>query len=231
MLADEAADLAGALEAFDMPLRRVVYTSSLVTSVGGSALFWQAGFYGTPYTADLLELPANVAGYRLIYPEAADRFDDELAARPVSHAVEEPAWLTRALQVAVLGGPQPENLAALVPVAGVAFAGALASFGTTPLGFEANPQLWADSLDALAEVASTIVPGQGPIGGPDDARALAAYLRACLAADGDAAAIGPGPWDGWSHRHFDEVNVERAALWARGEDRVPVSMLRLVGLA
>ena len=61
--------------------------------------------------------------------------------------------------------------------------------------------------------------------------ALQAYLYACADADGDPGAIPPGPWDRWADRHLDEINVERAAMLARGDDGVPSSMLRLAGLA
>ena len=75
------------------------------------------------------------------------------------------------------------------------------------------------------------MPGHGPIGGEEEVRDLQAYLRACAAAGGDPARIGPGPWDGWADREHDAVNVERAALLAAGDDAVPPSMLRLAGLA
>ena len=52
-------------------------------------------------------------------------------------------------------------------------------------------------------------------------RDLQGYLRACVAAAGDPARIGPGPWDEWADREHDEVNVERAALLAAGDDAVP----------
>ena len=50
-------------------------------------------------------------------------------------------------------------------------------------------------------------------------------------AAGDPATIPPGPWDQWSARENDEVNVERAALLAAGDTGIPPSMLRRAGLA
>ena len=110
------------------------------------------------------------------------------------------------------------------------FAGAMCRFGVTPLCFQGDPALWADELDRLVELAPVIVPGHGPIGGEEEVRDLQAYLRACVAADGDPALIPMGPWDSWSDRHHDEVNVERAALLATGDTSIPTSMLRLAGL-
>ena len=105
----------------------------------------------------------------------------------------------------------------LVPESDVLFAGALCCFGVTPLAFDGDPGAWADTLDELADLATTIVPGHGPVGGADEVRALQGYLRACAGAGGDPARIGPGPWDDWVGREWDVVNVERAAGLAAGD--------------
>ena len=94
-----------------------------------------------------------------------------------------------------------------------------------------RPGRWADELDRIVDLAPIVVPGHGPIGGEEEVRDLQAYLRACVAAAGDPARIGPGPWDEWADRSHDEVNVERAARLAAGDDGVPEAMLRLAGLA
>ena len=64
----------------------------------------------------------------------------------------------------------------------------------------------------------------------EEVRDLQGYLRACVRADGDPAAIPRGPWDAWRQREHDEVNVERAAMLARGDTSIPPSMLRAAGL-
>ena len=110
-------------------------------------------------------------------------------------------------------------------------AGAMACFGVTPNAFDGDPLAWADALGELGDLAPVIVPGVGPVGGPDDVLALQAYLYACADAEGDPSKIPTGPWDAWPDRHLDEVNVERAAMLAAGDDGVPPSMLRLLGLA
>ena len=47
-----------------------------------------------------------------------------------------------------------------------------------------------------------VVPGHGPIGGEEEVRDLQAYLRACVAAEGDPGGLGDGPWvQLWPHRH------------------------------
>ena len=118
----------------------------------------------------------------------------------------------------------------LVADTDVCFAGDLCFFGVTPLAFQGDPAAWADVLDVVVELADVIVPGHGPVGGDAEVRDLQGYLRACVAADGDVAAIPPGPWDTWIDRDRDAINVERAALLARGEDVLPPSMLKAIGL-
>lgn len=231
MVPSQVEPFAAAVEAFALPIRRVVLTSSHIPYVGGTSRFWQAAFYGTEHTSDQLDLPANVAGYRLLNPDFAAEFADDLQTRPVTHTVTEAAALTAAAQVAPARGETDGNLFVVVPGAGVCFAGALCSFGVVPLGFEADFEAWVASLDAVAAAAPVVVPGQGPVGGPGEVRELQAYLVACLEADGDVGALAPGPWATWANPEFHAVNVERAALVRSGEDRVPEAMLRLVGLA
>lgn len=231
MVPSQYEPLAETVERWGLPIRRLVLTSSHIGYVGGSARFWMAACYGRPQTSALLDQPPNVVGYRRMMPEFVDELDDDLRTRPVSHTVTDPVQLTDALAVYPVTGQQLENLVLVAPGAGVLFAGAMCSFGTTPLAFDGDPAAWADQLEQMAGWAPVVVPGQGPIGGPADVLALRDYLRACVAADGDAAAIGPGPWDGWTMRENDAVNVERAAMLARGDTSVPPTMLHQLGLA
>lgn len=226
-----AAPLAEALDELGRPVRRVVYTSSHVEFVGGSGRFRMAARYGRSQTSALLDQPPPASVARRLYPDDAADFDDEFATRPVSHTVDTAAWLSTAACVLPSSGQQRENLVVLVPGADVLFAGAMATIGVTPNAFDGDPAGWADALGELAELAGTVVPGIGPVGGPDDLTALQAYLYACVEAAGDPAAIPAGPWDTWRDRHLDAVNVERAAMLAAGDDGVPPSMLRLAGLA
>ena len=66
----------------------------------------------------------------------------------------------------------------------------MCAFGVTPLGFQADMAAWADALDTLADLAPVIIPGHGPVGGEREVRECQGYLRACLAANGDPAALG-----------------------------------------
>jgi len=223
--------LVESLEPFGLPVRRVVYTTSHIEFVGGSSKLWMAARYGRPQTSALLDQPPNHEVYRHLYPMDADTFDDEFTTRPVSHTINEAAWLTPSVCALPAGGQQQQNLVAVVPATEVLFAGAMCAFGVTPNCFDGDPLAWADALGDLGELGATIVPGIGGVGGPDDVVALQAYLYACVEAQGDAGALPSGPWDTWRDRHLDEINVERAAMLARGDRDVPPSMLRLAGLA
>ena len=227
----DAAPFAEALAGFELPVRRLVLTGSHIDRTGGSTAFPFAAVYGTAQTSALLEQPPNVAGYRLLYPQHADQFDDGFATRRVTHVVDAPVQLTPAVAVLPTAGQSTENLVAVVAGAGVWFGGAMVSAGVTPLAFDGDPARWADELDRLAELGTTVVPGFGPVAGPDVVTQNATYLRACVAADGDVGRIPAGPWDGWSDRERDEVNVERASMLASGDAAPPPSMLRRLGLA
>ena len=211
------------------PVRRMVLTSSHVEYVGGSTAFPLAAVYGTPQISAHLDQDPNVEGCRQLFADHAHEFDD-LVTRTVSHTVAEAAWISASAVAVPLGGELAQNLAVQVPEAGVVVCGALASFGTTPLVFDGDPGQWIESLDVILGYGSVFVPGHGPVGDASSIRDLQAYLEACLGAKGRADALPPGPWDRWEARHFDAINVERAAMLAAGDPAPPPSMLRLLGL-
>lgn len=227
-------------ERFGLPVKHVVYTSSHLDSVGGSAVFWMAARYGRTQTNVLLDQPAPIEAYRRLAPTFAHDFDTDprtaevrFATRPVSHVVDAAAWLTPLALALPVSGQQSENLVVLVPSAGVIFAGTFATIGSTPNAWDGNPAIWADTLGELAEqigASGVVVPGRGPIGATRHLHALQAYLYACDDADGDAARMPAGPWDEWSHRDLDAVNVERACRVAADDYGVPRTMLERLGM-
>ncbi len=230
MTPDQFEPFAAAVEELGLPVRRIVLTGSGVEQAGGTGRFRLAAVYGSRQASVHLDQPPNIDSWRALFPDQAAAFD-QVETRPVSHVVASDVQLTDAVAVLATGGQMTENLVAVVPGAHILFAGAMCSFGAAPLCWQGDPSRWADELDRLVELAPVIVPGHGPIGGEEEVRALQAYLRACVDAAGDPHALGAGPWDEWADREHDAVNVERAALLAAGDDRVPPSMLRLAGLA
>lgn len=218
-------------EPLGLPIKRIVVTSSRIPFAGGTNAFWPAAYYGSEPTSDQLDDPINPIALKRLLPHLADAFDFEFTTRPITHTVSESAWLTSSVQVVPAPGESPLNVIVVAPGPGIVFAGALASFGTTPLAFDGDPAAWAASLEQLMEVATTVVPGHGSPGGRADLADLVGYLRACVAVDGDADALPAGPWDDWTNREFDAVNVERAARLRRGDREIPTAMFELLGLS
>ena len=233
MVRSQWAPFAEAVHALDIPVRRCVLTHAHIDHVGGTKSFPAAAVYATPATSWALDQEMPIDAYKAFMSAFAEEFDDlaELGTRPVTHEVDGAALLTPRVELLTASGHTAGDLMVLVADVDVCFAGDLCFFGVTPLAFQGDPAVWADTLDVIAELADVIVPGHGPVGGEPEVRELQSYLRACVAARGDARAIGRGPWDGWLDREErDPINVERAALLAEGRDEMPGAMLKAIGI-
>ena len=122
------------------------------------------------------------------------------------------------------------DLMVLVADVDVCFAGDLCFFGVTPLAFQGDPAVWADMLDVVAELADVIVPGHGPVGGEAEVRELQAYLRACVAANGDADRDRAGPVGHVARPRAATPSTSSAPRCSpRGDDEMPPSMLKAIG--
>lgn len=230
-VASQYEPMGDAVDALGFPVRRVVLTGDHIEFVGGTRRFRMAAVFGSRSASAHLDQPPNPAVYRSLFPDLATEFEDDMLTRPVTHIVAEATQLTPATFAVPIDGQSAMNLVVLVPESDVLFGGAMCSFGVVPLAFDGDPAAWADSLDDLADLATTIVPGHGPVGGVDDLRLQQDYLRACVEARGDPAGLSSGPWDRWPGGRWHAVNIERAAMLARGDPDVPPSMLRAAGLA
>jgi cyclase len=219
---------AAAVGELDRPVKRVLLTHAHIDHVGGTQAFRNAMVLGSPATSALLDQPMPVDAYKHYMASFADEFDDlaELGTRPVSHIVDDAAQLTPRVELFPASGHTAGDVMALVADCDILFTGDLCFFGVTPLAFQGDPATWADVLDAVADLADVIVPGHGPVGGPDDVRDVQAYLRYCV--DGS---IPPGPWDRWTDRaERDAINIEKAAMLRAGDDGMPPTMLKAIGL-
>ncbi len=225
-----ASQLASALaELSPLPIRRLVLTGSHIDLVGGSAAFPLAAVYGSPQTSAHLDQPPNPETWARLHPDHADELR-EVVTRPVTHTVTEPAHLCPASIAIPRGGLQFENLAVQVPGANVVFAGALASFGTVPLGFEADFDVWISTLEVMSSWAELFVPSHGPIGGIEELEQLISYLDACRSAKGSPSAMPAGPWDHWTDPHYTPINIERAAMLDAGDPSPPPTLRALLGM-
>jgi cyclase len=218
---------AAAVAELERPVKRVLLTHAHIDHVGGTQAFRNAMVLGSPATSDLLDQPMPVDAYKTFFAPFSEEFDDlgEIGTRPVSHIVADAAQLTPRIELLPASGHTAGDVMALVADSDVLFAGDLCFFGVTPLAFQGDPATWADVLEVVADLADVIVPGHGPVGSATEVRDLRAYLRHCVEGQ-----IPAGPWDRWTDRDRDAINIEKAAMLRAGDDGMPPTMLKLIGL-
>lgn len=134
------------------------------------------------------------------------------------------------------------DVVAYVPQDKVLYAGDLLFLGSTPLLWEGSLTNWIAAIDTmLALDVQTVVPGHGPVCGPEGLREMQDYLKLVVREGGklhgqgltplDAAArIDLGPFEHWIDRERIAVNCMR--LWMEIEGlpaETPLDALEVFG--
>jgi glyoxylase-like metal-dependent hydrolase (beta-lactamase superfamily II) len=127
-----------------------------------------------------------------------------------------------------------------LPERGVVFTGDVLFRLCTPIGWVGTTRRWCAALDRIASLgAETLVPGHGPLCGPQGALEMKAYLEYVLAESrrffeagltpAEAALkLDLGPYAGWTEPERIVFNVHRAYRELRGEpEDAPVDTLAL----
>jgi glyoxylase-like metal-dependent hydrolase (beta-lactamase superfamily II) len=206
----EAEELLGDLRALTpLPCRQVLNTHAHFDHCFGNAAFRPAAFWGHERCAEDLRLHGDLQRRNVIgwFPEAAADLES-LELVPPDRLVTDRATLDvggRRVELLHLGRGHTDNdLVAIVPDAGVTFAGDLIEEGAPPSFGDAWPLEWPATLDRLLEEAPpVVVPGHGDVAGPEliavqaaEQRATADLCRRVLAgelATGEALGRGPYP--------------------------------------
>jgi len=168
----------------DKPIVLVVITHAVQEFVFGAAAFAEAGagLLTHAKSAELMRERCNhclenlvtqlgesaMSGTRLIVPERTMERSQTMRVAGRDIELMYFGWAST-----------PGDLAVLDRASGVVFAGGLVSNGRIPELRDGQLAGWLGALEALKRThARVIVPGHGPVGGPDIADLTAAYLRA-----------------------------------------------------
>ena len=118
--------------------------------------------------ATLLDQRMPIDAYKAFMPAFDDEFDDlaELGTRPVDAPRRRARRRSRrGSRCCPASGHTDGDLIVLVADADVCFAGRPLLLRRHAARVPGRPAMWADMLDAVADLADTIVPGHGPVGG------------------------------------------------------------------
>src|SRR6266545_4056686 len=181
----EAEELLRELRALtSLPCRQVLNTHAHFDHCFGNAVFRPAAVWGHQRCAEDLRLHGEEQRRNVMkwFPRAAADLAS-LEIVPPDRLVADRATVDlggRRVELLHLGRGHTDNdLVALVPDAGVAFAGDLVEEGAPPSFGDAWPLEWPATLERLLGIATpVVVPGHGDIAGPELVRAQAGEQRA-----------------------------------------------------
>jgi len=175
--------LAAVGEVSSVPLRRVVLTHSHPDHCAGLSLVPDAEIIAHRNVADDLKQSHPLAPHIFtpyVRGDISSRlptlvFEDSLTISPEDRPIE--------VRHPGVTAHTRGDAYVWLPGERVLFTGDLVFNGGTPFAMSGSPQRWLGVLAQLAELEpETIVPGHGPIGGPELIEPVAAYLRFVVAA-------------------------------------------------
>jgi cyclase len=204
------------------PIRRVVLTHSHPDHCNGASLLPDAEIIAHRRVAEDLSAPHRLAPHiftPFVQGDVTPRtptivYEDALTIMPGARHVE----------VRHPGSPAHTTGDSYVwlPQERVLFTGDLVFHGGTPFALSGSPAGWLRALEQLAALRPEIVvPGHGPVGGPELLEPVSAYLRFLIeaAADAHARGLSPleaardldlGPFAGLAERERIVGNLHRA---------------------
>jgi glyoxylase-like metal-dependent hydrolase (beta-lactamase superfamily II) len=130
--------------------------------------------------------PELVAGASIVLPDTTfgDRLSLEFPAGPGSENVIR-------VELLHLPGHTDDSSVCFVPEMGVLFAGDAVEDPFPSVAEPLSTGSWSDALDELAKKVSLVIPGHGPVSGPELPYGNARYLRGLM---GAARRNTPYPW-------------------------------------
>ena len=132
------------------------------------------------------------------------------------------------------------DVVVVLPQEGVVFTGDVVFRLCTPIGWEGTFAKWIEALELVAGLGTVLVPGHGPVCGPEGALEMRDYLvyvreeagrrfEAGMSEEAAAADIDPGPYGRWGEPERIIFSVSRAYREIRGEPPdAPVDFLAMV---
>ncbi|WP_318152880.1 MBL fold metallo-hydrolase [Microbacterium helvum] len=186
--------LRAASDATALPLRRIVLTHAHPDHCNGTSLLPDAEVVAHRRVAEDLSAPHRLAPHIFSPFEQGDArpriptivYDDTLTIDPGSRPLE--------IRHPGTAAHTTGDSYVWLPAERVLFTGDLVFHGGMPFALSGSPAGWLRALQQMSALQpAVVVPGHGPVGGPELLEPVAEYLRFLIDAAADAHARGLSP--------------------------------------